>query len=347
MHFTRMRRIDAYLWGVKDHYMADHWVRAFLAWLKRSRDHGHSTLGIDKAAVRSKFMYAGHPDPTTGFMVKSFLRGVRKEEGGEAPQRKMPATQEHLRLVHGMLNVRTRVGAALWAAMLLGWFFMLRVSNIAANEKGVYDRLMVLRREDVIFFAGEEKVPAHVLPGWRKEAVGVAREITAVEITVRWSKNDPHGKGFRRVLYRGQGILCPVQALMDVVLATPELPRDWPVVSYGENASGESAQKVVTRQQIQNALRAAGQRLGEDPSEMGTHSLRIGGATAMHAENYSVAWIMILGNWSSPSFLIYCRSTDQVPRGIAKAMAGGSYKVYRDRVTYEERRQGAWWRGGV
>ena len=47
---------------------------------------------------------------------------------------------------------------------------------------------------------------------------------------------------------------------------------------------------------------------GEDPNEYGAHSLRIGGATALHAAGCPELVLKSIGRWSSDIFEIYARA---------------------------------------
>lgn len=49
-------------------------------------------------------------------------------------------------------------------------------------------------------------------------------------------------------------------------------------------------------------------RVGENPTEFGTHSLRIGGATAMFAAGASETVIRTMGRWSSDCYRLYVRA---------------------------------------
>ena len=68
----------------------------------------------------------------------------------------------------------------------------------------------------------------------------------------------------------------------------------------------------VTGEDVKTALRAAAKIIGEDrlgfkPHEVGTHSLKSGAAMAMYLEEVPVYSIMLMGRWSSDSFLRYIR----------------------------------------
>ena len=48
--------------------------------------------------------------------------------------------------------------------------------------------------------------------------------------------------------------------------------------------------------------------VGEDPTEFGTHSLRIGGATALFAAGATPLVIRTMGRWSSDCYRLYVRA---------------------------------------
>ena len=48
--------------------------------------------------------------------------------------------------------------------------------------------------------------------------------------------------------------------------------------------------------------------VGEDPSEFSTHSLRIGGATALFAAGATETVIRTMGRWSSDIYRLYTRA---------------------------------------
>ena len=50
------------------------------------------------------------------------------------------------------------------------------------------------------------------------------------------------------------------------------------------------------------------QSIGETPEHYGTHSLRIGGATALYAAGASETIIRTMGRWSSDVFRVYVRA---------------------------------------
>ena len=77
---------------------------------------------------------------------------------------------------------------------------------------------------------------------------------------------------------------------------------------------------------LQNLVRAMMQRIGEDPMEFGTHSLRIGGATALYAAGATPMVIRTMGRWSSDLYSLYVRASFE--QAIAWSKRAGSTTVH-------------------
>ena len=71
---------------------------------------------------------------------------------------------------------------------------------------------------------------------------------------------------------------------------------------------------------------------GLDPSRVSSHSLRIGGATAMAAAGMSEYEIKQMGEWKSDVFLDYARNTTQLfERAPRRALAKRSFNIQSTR----------------
>ena len=60
---------------------------------------------------------------------------------------------------------------------------------------------------------------------------------------------------------------------------------------------------------------------GKDASEVGAHSLRIGGATAMYHSTDDLNKVRRFGRWASDVFHIYLWESHEPMRGVSKNMA--------------------------
>ena len=66
---------------------------------------------------------------------------------------------------------------------------------------------------------------------------------------------------------------------------------------------------AISTDTFRTIVQACMARVGDKPSEFGTHSLRIGGATALFAKGASPLHIQTMGRWSSDLYKLYVRAT--------------------------------------
>ena len=103
-----------------------------------------------------------------------------------------------------------------------------------------------------------------------------------------------------------------------------DAPPDTPICAY--YVALGAAQKLVTGSNIVFHLRAPArkiefQRLGFHAHEMGSHSLRSGGAMTLHQSHVSDSTIKIIGRWRSDAFLIYLQGqVANFTKGVSKTM---------------------------
>ena len=77
---------------------------------------------------------------------------------------------------------------------------------------------------------------------------------------------------------------------------------------------------MLKRSRIQELLGMAASACGVDPERMGSHSLRIGGATALYKAGVDVETIKRIGRWSSSAVHSYLWDTHERQRGMAERM---------------------------
>jgi hypothetical protein len=77
----------------------------------------------------------------------------------------------------------------------------------------------------------------------------------------------------------------------------------------------------VRRHEVQAPLMRAAAALGGDPSRIGTHSLRFGGASALWAAYRDSAVVKRWGRWASEAFQGYLWEARSNAAGVSTAMA--------------------------
>ena len=229
-------------------------------------------------AIRQTHLAAGYMDPLEGRKrVWLAVKGLKRRYG--AGRRKLPVTPA----IRGTLAPETQPDdAILWAALNLDFFYLMRVGEYA--HSGGWDTRTVLTPADL-----------------RPQRGGVPceyREAEELLLYFKKSKADQEGAGAMRNHYATGEDLCPVQAMRWVhqhlgarMRAVPHLP----VFRYQSGAP-------LMRAQLQAVLERAAVALGLPPDRYRTHSLRIGGATALCHINPDTEVIKRWGRWSSGAF---------------------------------------------
>ena len=78
---------------------------------------------------------------------------------------------------------------------------------------------------------------------------------------------------------------------------------------------------ALKREVVQHYLRLAAMAQGYDGDKMGSHSLRIGGATAMYHTTNDLQRVRRFGRWVSDCFHSYLWESHEHMQGVARAMA--------------------------
>lgn len=118
---------------------------------------------------------------------------------------------------------------------------------------------------------------------------------------------------------------CPVVASAHryLHLRQHNAPPDIPICTYYVNGSPRCVNsRQITALLRLHAAKIGFQKLGFYPHEIGTHSLRSGGAMTLHLAGIADSTIKIVGRWRSDAFLIYLQGQIATfTKGVAAAMA--------------------------
>jgi hypothetical protein len=274
----------------------------YLGWLGTSV----ATLKQAVFAIKDAHKRAGHGDATgkmhrLWIVINSLERcSVKKPRrlGVTVPMLKWIGKQfEEGAAAHGELKVNCRV---MVASLLTAWFFMLRAKEFC-DSSGV-DEEMILRGQDVQFTIKGE----------------VVRE-KAEEVTIQFRKTKVDQAAFgtcRTLLRTGVKHMCVVSALEDLKEVAPRRFGEGPEVHLPlfRWASGQ----VLRRLEVQHILQRAAREVGLPAERFQSHSLRIGGASALCQATGEVE---IEFRWTSSAVHRYLHDGGDVIKGIAKQMA--------------------------
>ena len=137
---------------------------------------------------------------------------------------------------------------------------------------------------------------------------------------IRSSKTDQYNEGCTRNQFRTREPLCPVEALAGI-------QRHFPQRFGGGSESAKplfrwSDGSPLIREEIQGFLQIAAVADGWNASDVGSHSLHIGGATAMaHFCKQDWSQVKRFGRWTSDVFQRYLWDSHEHMAGVSRGMA--------------------------
>ena len=294
-----------------------------------------STLQGRLGAIRAAHITAGLRNPLEDMHVPYMaIAGYRRRT--QRPGRRHPVTTAQLRWLWSCLQCGTeRDHAVLWAALLTGWFFLLRASEyVGPVQEGRAEHRAERTHapeERVDPRGGEGQVPqARGLRGCDLQAFHEGRQVTdfaeadEVRLCIRGSKVDQLNQGHVMNHFRTHDPeLCVIEALGLYQQHAPE--------QFGKSQLGAlftwASGKQVTRKCLQQALVRSAEAMGLPADRMASHSLRFGGATAIWAAYKDSALVKRWGRWSSDAFHGYLWEDKGNAKGVAEAMAKTSIAI--------------------
>ena len=106
-------------------------------------------------------------------------------------------------------------------------------------------------------------------------------------------------------------LLCPVKSWAQVIQRISNYPQTTSNTPINVIQYNDKLYRITSKDNI-NFLRKTVRSitdidLGFEPNEIGTHSIRSGGAMSMKLANISDTTIRLIGRWKSDSFLKYIR----------------------------------------
>ncbi|CAK0794038.1 unnamed protein product, partial [Prorocentrum cordatum] len=271
------------------------------------------TEGTEKQklfAIRHAHLMVGHGDPLHHRgRLWTTLAGLKRLQGPSS-RRKRPVTPRMLlwlkQHIHADAGLSQADAATLFAAVLLAFLFLLRASEdlVVAGRSRSVDR--VVHGEDLEA---------------RREGGRVGQFAQADEcvLHIKGSKTDQYNVGTVRNQYSAHSALCPVEALAAMHAQHPQrfdhgAEARLPLFRWASGA-------LAKREEVQHFLALAGLAAGLKREEIGSRSLRIGGATAMYHVTDDLAKVQRCGRWASDPFHAYLWESREPQRDVARRMA--------------------------
>ena len=212
------------------------------------------------------------------FMFKLTLRGMGRLNT-HTPTQAPPMTAQYLSEIKKLLDFTREDDVILWAMLLVGFFLLLRKSNLVPDVASKFDPNKQLKRSDLTFCKDH------------------------VKVVLRWTKNNQFHEALRFALPKIDGSdLCPMEALVSLFSMVPGADND----AVFKKSSGE----CFTYRNLQVRLAEISEIL-QVPQKFTSHSLRAGGATNTFLAGVPPEVIKLLGFWKSDCYQQYIRMPEQ------------------------------------
>ena len=265
--------------------------------------------GLSPGALRSKFsairwMHVRdyHPDPFKDMAtLAAWLSDYAKRSPPPQPKLTAPLSLVEY-LIHHLVE-DSLTAAVVEAAVVLGFWFVLRSIEYLADDEGVYDPGLTVRWEDFVFRKQGEVLPLSKI-----------QEADEMTIVVYSAKGSLH-TCTRTLMANPNSKTCVVAAHKKLYAAYIKLHGKAPRKSDSPYRMEDG--KVLTRAQLSNALKGAAVECGIAASRIASHSLRRGGASAYAAAGVPDVDIRRFGRWTSYGFKVYVTAhADMMRKGL-------------------------------
>jgi len=289
----------------------------FVEWLAGG-GRAYSTVKGHVSGVRYLFVSVGLPSPTNTPRVQYMMRSLKKALKGSIPKKIITVSMlEKFAGFFPSLRLSSADGMfqrAVFATMVLAMHALLRGSEYAwKGTQATWTAAEGLARQDVSFvFAADDTAKATPI---------------AMKVKIKGSKTDVLRHGATFTFYATANALCVVAAVWAAYCDGGALGFN----PTGPLFRGRDGVHALPYSAVTTAVKfCIGRIAGLDPKDYGTHSFRSGGATALMAAGYDIAYIKMMGRWSSSCFERYLRLDISAVQDMARAMQTG----HRERAPF-------------
>ena len=298
----------------------------FMTYLAHVMKRTEGTIKQRLFAIKMGHLVAGHEDPTLHrTRIWAALNGFKRWQPDT--NRKYPVLPNMLRWMKRHLaengSYDRANGVIMWAVVMTGFFFLLRASEFLVSAGRSWGTTRVLKGSNV---------------EGRKDNKQVATLHHAEEVVIylSGSKTDQFNQGAVRNQFRSGSDLCVVSALAAYQALCPErfagAESEMPLFRYMDG-------RPIPRTDLQSLIQLAAVADGQASTRYGSHSLRIGGATALYQSTHDLEVVKRFGRWNSEAFHAYLWETHEKQKNLAKGVAKADGQLLpprKEKMAFEE-----------
>ena len=251
----------------------------------------YPTVRLYLAATRAEHLNRGFEDPLKdSAQLKLLLQGLQKQA---KPRTRLPISPNLLQqltqtiLDNPLLNQLDRY---LYAAVItMAYFGCLRAGEITYPSSHYFDYNRHVTLEDITI------------------------QHKSIQLRIKYSKTDQVGAGSTIIIGRSKQDICPVKILKKFLHLRRHAHRSDAAFRFKNGT-------LLTRRKLQAILHRTLHSLNLPAELFGTHSLRIGSATAAAEAGVPIKVIKAMGRWSSDCYRRYIRTPHQSLQGLTRKL---------------------------
>ena len=281
------------------------------------------TVALSFRAISTSLQLDGQPNPLVEAegkypkAIRMLLETYKREDPPSKPQLAVPVAVPEMMYMLGV-NGKTEQKKCVGDFGLIAFYYLLRVGEYTYVKDTERRRTQQFRLQDVKLWRGTTLLD----PRFSKNYL--CRVCTPATLNISNQKN-----GVRQQTIHQEALgtaTCPVSAIIRRVkhirqhTANPEtmlgsyFELGKPIKSITSTHITKAVKKAVTTLQLD--------KRGLPAKRVASHSLRSGGAMALHCAGVSDTTIKKMGRWSSDTFLMYIHEQiSAFSRGLSQKMA--------------------------
>ena len=248
--------------------------------------------------------------------IGMLLEGYRREDPPPQPRLAVPVAVPNL--IYMCMANKGDKEKCVGDLSLIAFYYLLRVGEYTHHKPSDKRRTQQFRLCDIAFWHNNTQLDASL------SITHLLQHCTAATLNISNQKNGIRAQTIHQEALNTQ--LCPVRALIRRVkyIRTHTADINTIIATY---YTKNGKRRCVSARMINNAVKNAVTTLGLEKQGLqkhlvGSHSLRAGGAMAMHLQGISDTTIKKLGRWSTDTFLMYIHSQiSAFSRGLSKQMS--------------------------
>lgn len=268
---------------------------------------GCEQVKVALRAVASSFILDGQPNPMVTPERRYYLPLARQlkywtnQDPAPRPQLALPISAlHHIRRQRRKSN--THKDRALADLCIVAWYYLLRVGEYTYKDPSLNTQTTPFTVGDITLWSRNETILDPTLP-----EAQLLRECHAATFQLDNSKTGARNETIHHIRLPNDQT-CPVAAIVRRLSHIYQHTQDETTIISAYYATPFTLKRHVTTSHVNTFLKKAVSTIPNfdiPKARISSHSLRAGGAVAMHNSGISQHTIQIFGRWSSSTFMRY------------------------------------------